>query len=158
MGDEVIVRMPRGDSGSCSLDVRPGDRYVIHAEAGADGLSTSLCQGSHPLSPGASWPDLPPPGGVFKGTLVRLPPPTERRTVSTSDPIAGAPLWIVTPHGRITGTTGDDGTFRLEGVPPGDWTVHFDVGPGERAEAEISLRSADDCAERYISTQPAGVQ
>lgn len=151
-GAVVTVTMPRGGSASCSLDVKAGDRYVIHADAGADGYSTSLCQGSYALKKGDPLPDLPPPGGVVEGTLIRY---DWRGGRFGSTPIAGAPLWIVTPHGRITGTTGDDGTFQLNEVPPGEWTVRFDVGPAERAEVRIVLASADDCAEFYVSTEPA---
>ena len=64
--------MPRGSSASCSLDVDAGDRYVIHAGGGADGYSTSLCQGSYGLKKDAPLPELPPPGGVVTGTLVRF--------------------------------------------------------------------------------------
>ena len=154
-GDEVTVTMPRGTSASCSLDVDAGDRYLIHAGTGADGYSTSMCQGSHPLPPGAAWPDLPPPGGVVKGKLTRLLQrgvPSRRAADRRRAALRSSP-----PDGRLTGKTGDDGTFRLEGVPPGEMNGLFDVGPGERVEMPIELRSADDCAERYISTEPAVV-
>ena len=154
-GDEVTVTMPRGTSASCSLDVDAGDRYLIHADAGADGYSTSMCAGSHGLKATDPLPELPPPGGLVTGLLARH---NGNGSNFKLLPIAGAPLWIVTPDGRIESKTDSDGRFRVSGVPPGKWTVRFDVGPTERAEASIELRSADDCAERYVATEPAGVQ
>ena len=151
-GDEVTVAMPRGSSASCSLDVDAGDRYVIHAGRGADGYSTSLCQGSYRLKKDDPLPDLPPAGGVVTGKLVRN---GSDASSFEPKPIAGAPLWIVTPDGRIESKTDSKGTFRLSGVPPGPWTVRFDVGPAERAEARIMLHSPQDCAEVYASPRPA---
>ena len=150
-GDVVRVSMPPGPSGSCSLDISRGDRYVIYAEVSAAGPKTSLCHGSHALRPGDPLPDLPPPGGQVTGHLVRHAIDVPRET-----PIAGAPVWIVTPGGRIESHTDTEGRFTLSGVPSGRHLVRFDVGPAERAEREIELLSADDCAEFYVSPAPAG--
>ena len=152
-GDEVTVAMPRGTSASCSLDVDPGDRYLIHAGAGADGYSTSMCQGSYGLKKDDPLPELPPPGGLVTGMLARHNNDGSNFKLL---PIAGAPLWIVTPDGRIESKTDSEGRFRVSGVPPGKWTVRFDVGPTERAEAPIVLRAPQDCADVFATPRPAG--
>lgn len=152
-GDEVTVTMPRGSSASCSLDVDAGDRYLIHAGADADRYSTSMCQGSHGLKKDDPLPELPPPGGVVTGTLARHNGDGSNFKLL---PIAGVPLWIVTPDGRIESKTDSMGRFSVSGVPPGKWTVRFDVGPAERAEAGILLRAPQDCAEVIAMPRPAG--
>lgn len=151
VGATIDVRMPRGSSASCSLDVRQGDRYVIYGAGGAGGVSTSLCQGSFGLRPGDPLPDLPPPGGRVTGALYRLGPPSFDRT-----PIGEARVWVMTQDGQVETRTDADGRFTLTGVPAGAAVVRFDVGPGERAEERIHLQSADDCAEVYVIPRPAG--
>ena len=153
-GEEVAVLMPRGTSASCSLDVDPGDRYVIHAGAGADGFSTSMCHGSYGLKKEDPLPDLPPPAGQVKGTIYRYhvgAPSGQERT-----PIVDALVWVVTPDGRIEARTDADGRFTMTGVPLGPRMVRSDVAPGERVESRINLEFKEDCAEVFATPSPTG--
>jgi hypothetical protein len=147
VGDVVTVEMPGGSSASCSLDITPGSRVLIYGGVKNGSFTTNLCRGSHALPPGASWPDLPPPGGTVSGQLIRRP--MEMRGVP--QPVPGVPVWIEAAGRRLASTTEADGTFRLTGVPAGTWTLEFDLGPSEVAEANVLLRSLDDCAVIYAS-------
>jgi|SRR5688500_12944571 hypothetical protein len=147
VGDVVTVEMPGGSSASCSLDVTPGSRVLIYGGVKDGGFTTNLCRGSHALPPGASWPDLPPPGGTVSGQLGRRP--TEIR--GAPQLLAGVPVWIEAAGRRLASTTDAHGRFRLTDVPAGTWTLQFDLGPSEVAEEKVELTSADDCAVIFAS-------
>jgi hypothetical protein len=150
-GETVTVTMPRGSSASCSLDVAPGKRYVVHGGHKDGSYSTSLCQGSYPLKPDEPLPVLPPTPGQVTGQLYRYvgPPPYTRA------PIAGALAWVIDGDRRIETRTDADGRFTLASVPQGPRKVRFEVGAAERAEASIDLQFVEDCAEVWAFPRPA---
>ena len=152
VGDVVTVEMPGGSSASCSLDITPGSRVVIFSGVKDGRFSTSLCQGSQILAADAPWPDLPPPGGAVSGHLMR--PATEPRVAPR--PLPDVPVWIEASGRRIASKTDPDGKFRLTGLPAGQWTLQFDLGPSEVADAKVELRLADDCVVVYASPRPRG--
>ena len=100
-GREVTVRMPRGDSASCSLDVAPGRPLRDSSEAGADGLVDQLVPRQlfrRPAHPGptcrlrAAWSRDARPLGRWlyqEGTSLRGRSDCRRATLD------------VTPHGRL---------------------------------------------------------
>jgi hypothetical protein len=152
-GETVTLTLPRGSSASCSLDVDPGDRYVIHGGRKAGQYSSSLCAGSYGLRSGDPLPDLPPPAGQVTGRLYRF---TDVPGAYERNGVIGARVWVVTPDGPIETRTDGDGRFRLTGVPQGPRMVRFEVGPGEGAEERIDLQFAGDCAEVYAIPGPTG--
>jgi hypothetical protein len=152
VGQVVTVEMPGGSSASCSLDITPGSRVVIFGLVKEGRFSTNLCQGSHPLPTDAPWPVLPPPGGTVSGQLIRHAIEAQ----VDSRPIPDVPVWIEAPGRRLASATDRDGRFRLAGVPPGIWTVQFDLGPSELADEKVELQSTDDCAVIHPSPRPRG--
>jgi hypothetical protein len=148
-GQLVTVEAPEGTS--CSLGFGDGQRWMIFASSGSDGRRTDPCQGSFQLSPAARMPELPARGGTVNGWLGR-----SGRVGGPPQGQPGVPVWTDTSIGRIATRTGDDGVFRLAGVPSGRWTVRFDVGPDLAAETEIDLGPTDDCFGVHASVRPAG--
>lgn len=153
VGETVTLSLPRGSSASCSLDTKPGDRYVVHGGGAAGQYGSSLCQGSYGLRPGDPLPELPVPGGQVTGQLYRF---VSGARGNERPGIAGVRVWVVTEDGPIETRTDADGRFRLIGVPQGPRLVRFDVGGGERAEERINLQFKDDCAVVYASPEAAG--
>lgn len=135
----LTVTMPRGTSGSCSLDVVAGTRYVIYADTGNGKVSTGLCQGSYRLE-GDTVPDLPPPPGVTGLVQQRL------TTAGGTRPAPNVEVWVQVDGRRISTRTDWQGRFTLRGVPPGHWNLVYGTGP-ELKQRAIHLESAQDCAD-----------
>jgi hypothetical protein len=152
-GELVSVEVPGQDS-TCGLDFGVGQRWIIFATRGPAGHSTDPCQGSYQLSPGERLPELPGRGGTVNGWLGRLGRPGRPGGMHEGPP--AVPVWIDTPSGRIATRTAADGGFSLVGVPPGRWTIHFDVGPNHTADTEVELGSNDDCYGVHTMVMPAG--
>ena len=150
-GDLLTIKMPAGDSAACSLDVEQRGRWVVYASADVDGYATDLCSGSYWLD-GETMPDLPPRGGDVSGLLYR----TSERVGLQPAGIADTPVWVDVPGRRVVSRTAREGAFMLRGVPPGKWTVHFDVGPDDIAEGVVELENAEACAAILVEARPAG--
>jgi hypothetical protein len=133
---------------SCGVDFAPGQRWVMFAGKEVAGFSTNQCSGSSLLAAGAPIPKLPPPAGEVSGSLQRYP-----RGAGAPSPVAGIAVWVQTPGGRLASRTAADGSFTLRGVPPGAWTLSFDLGPRESADQPIEL-GANDCETVFASPRP----
>lgn len=149
-GQLVTMHVPSQDS-TCGLDFGIGQRWIIFASGGSTGPRTGPCQGSHQLSPGERLPEVPARGGTVNGWLGR-----GGRPGGLHEGPPAVPVWIDTPTERIATRTAADGGFSLGGVPPGRWTVRFDVGPNHTADTEVELGPTDDCYGVHASTMPAG--
>jgi hypothetical protein len=133
----VTIEMPN-ERTSCAMGIAFGQRWMVFARGGAGARRSSGCLGTHRLSLDQRLPDLPARGGTVHGYLAL---PRESGDVSRRG-LAGATVWVDTPTGRVATQTARDGDFTLVGVPPGTWTVRFDVGPDRRADAYIDVLSA----------------
>ncbi len=149
-GETVAVRMGPGSSASCSLDVAVGQRWVMFAGTANGGFSTGFCHGSYRLRDTDALPTLPLTAGEVTGRLIRW-----TRGDKPPDGLGDVPVWVQTPTGRIASRTAADGSFALSRVPPGKWTVSFDLGPTETADQPIEL-GADDCESVIASPRPSG--
>jgi hypothetical protein len=147
-GQTVDVRMGPGSSASCSLDVAVGQRWVMFAGTANGWFSTGLCHGSYGLRDTDPLPGLPPPAGTVSGRLIRW-----TRGDRPPDGLSDVPVWVQTPAGRIASRTAADGSFTLSRVPPGKWTVSFDLGPAESADQPIEL-GVGDCESVIASPRP----
>ena len=149
-GQLVSVEVP-GEDSSCGLGFGAGQRWMIFASVGPAGPRTGPCQGSYRLAPGERLPELPARGGTVNGRLLGAGPPGGRL-----EGVSDVPVWIDTPTGRIATRTAADGGFSLVGVPPGRWTVRFDVGRNEVADTVVELGVNDDCYDVHALVMPAG--
>jgi hypothetical protein len=148
----VAVEAPDDDS-SCSMGFAVGQRWMLFAHVVRGKLRTSPCVGSHRLGLDERLPDLPPRGGTVHGHLGL---PGAGGDDDGRRGIPAAAVWIDTPDGRIATRTADDGGFTLAGVPPGQWTIRFDVGPHQKAETVIDVGPGDDCHDVRPLVLPAG--
>jgi len=143
-----IVSVDPG-SATCELRLGAGERWVVYADSGPQGLRTSLCSGSRKLAADSPLPDLRPEPGVVDGWLHRY-----RAAPGVEPWIEGAPVWIQTRGGRLASRTGPQGIFRLTAVPPGSWTVEFDLGGRESAVAQVTVAAPDRCATVLALAEP----
>ena len=148
VAESAVVSLS-GSDGTCSLQWSAGERWVVYADTGPSGLRSNLCSGSRRLKTDAPPPDLRPEPGVVDGWLLRPNAPS-----GVEPRLEGAPVWIDTPGGRIASRTETQGRFRLAGVPPGSWTVEFDLGGREAAVVQAVVASPDHCATVLAIAKP----
>lgn len=163
------TKLPDGREGMTILSdgddfypFEPGRTYFVYAtrsEGGAREWSVSR-SGAIPIEEAGA--DLAyarglasaKPGGVVFGTAMRFDEGfSETEDSAPPTPLAGVGVRIEGRGGRFEARTDGDGAYRVEGVPPGEYTVRF-VPPAymRQDDSPQTIRVADrGCAEASYS-------
>ena len=145
-----------GEAGSsCSFQFTAGDRFIVYGRL-ADGMyRPHVCGGSGLLRPNTAYPDLPPVRGRVDGRVAVVNEhPTDRDQMTL--PLGDARVWIETPSGVVEARSAADGSFTLDGVPPGEHAIHVVSDSGLEGSGRAVLRSALDCDREFLIAEPSG--
>jgi hypothetical protein len=160
VGDVATAVTTPSHSDSCGFTFATGERYLIHAERGADGsLSTSSCTKTAPRS--AAGEHL-----AYLASLAR--PATGGRVFGKAQwdwrvetmfdevnqrPLAALRISLRGPVNR-TALTAADGTFSFDRLPPGRYAVSALSPPAMklpgRLSDEFQLPNARACHESHL--------
>jgi hypothetical protein len=163
VGKEAVVRTGSG-GGDCGYGFREGVTYVVYATRSRDvgALSTNICTRTRPVDTGGDdiaygrsvMADTTPPGrvtGRATVTVDSLQPQTRR---PEPKPIAGVGVTLERNGRSYSGTTGEDGTFMLEGLEAGKYTVRVTAPTQYHAPGfprELDLRDTRACADIAVA-------
>jgi hypothetical protein len=122
-GKQVEIRTGMG-GGDCGYAFQQGERYVVYADQDKDGLLvTGICSRTAPVDGAqedlAYLRTLPDHGQT--GYVYGVAGDVEAKGARTGIP--GAAVTLTGPGKSSRMTTGDDGSFRFDGLPPGKYSV-----------------------------------
>lgn len=157
LGESAAVVTTSGSGASCGYAFKVGERYVIDATPGRDGLSTSACSQTKPIAQAVPLLEYvaslskPSPGGLVTGT-VTMSNMTMLAMTALDSARAGL---TVTAEGPITQstTTRSDGSFTFPPLPAGSYRLRIDLpaaGPFAVArERAFTLGGAHACHDAH---------
>jgi hypothetical protein len=146
-GESIDVVATGFGGGDCGYDFQVGTRYLIVAHKGSpdDRATTGICSPTQP----ASW------SSPFKSYLEGLSKPSRGATLSgdvqllrgsldfsqkRNEPVAGARVVLTGPV-QLTAASDDDGEFKFEQLPAGQYTLSADVPAGRSFLAPIQPKA-----------------
>ncbi len=137
-----LGRANSGPDGRYLFDAPPGDYLVIVTAIGRNPQAAGVLVGRAPVEQDfALFPDDSEPTGEMRG-VIRSP---------QGVPLSGVATTVTDETGEVVATTvsGHDGTYRISGLPDGNYTlvaaghrpatVRVQVGPGEPAIIRVAL-------------------
>jgi len=147
--------------GSCAIAFTPGERYLVFAYRDAAGrLGTHLCTRTRPLSDPRSGADLAVleaqatgrlPDGFLTGAVVDASPRVGG--LPSARGLAGVRVRVTPGDGSppLVTSSRPDGSYRIDGVPPGPFTITADLPPSfEPATPLRREMTAASCAEVHV--------
>jgi hypothetical protein len=158
-GREAVVRTGRG-GGDCGYAFKKGATYVVYAwrDQQSGGLTTGICSRTRPLEKAAGdvayaravLAGTAEPGRVHGRATVTVEPLQPRARQQAPAPLNGVRVTLQGDGTTYVAVTASDGTFVLEGLPPGKYTVNAEVPSGHYTRGfprEIELKDALACIE-----------
>lgn len=167
-GNEVEVATGLG-GGDCGYGFTRGEQYLVYAyrikekEEGASGLlSASICSRTRPLAEAGN--DLAyvrslgkaKTGAALFGQVVLLPH-EPRADAPQNTPLAHLRVTITGTQREFTATTDEEGNYRLEGLPAGDYSVSLATPTEVATPAPVKITLPDKgCGEASFWLRLAG--
>jgi hypothetical protein len=142
---------------SCGVKLDQGRRYVIYTRLSNGRMSIRACGYGRALTVGEPDPELPPVPGRVYGRVTRYD--VDRiRDFKSLEPIPSVRISLDRPPGRVTATSDQWGRFEFTDVPPGQYQLAADAGPGLTPwmQAPVALLDGDACVDTEIVLWPAG--
>jgi len=178
MMDSMLMTRPSVTAGRFSIPgVRPG-RYLLAVRGPASGTAAQAAGAGRSGGPAqmSHWanadvtvegrdvsglelrlqPGMTLSGKLaFEATTLKPPPDLSRITIRLSPaPVAGVSIAVNVPSGQIA----EDGTFKLEGAPPGRYLISTSVPGGQPGGAIWMMKSVlvngVDAADRGFDVRP----
>lgn len=134
-GDEIEVETGMG-GGDCGYDFQLGQRYLIDAYAHDGKLSAGICGHTYPEGAAAvvlrelREASAGRPPAVLSGSVVHYRT-GEISRIKSPEGVGGVPVTITGTHGMtLRLQTGADGAYEVQSLPPGDYSITFQLPEG----------------------------